>query len=76
MNPLSSLVRWDPGKDHGQLNIPGGGQSRHQVEKLKHKSDLMAAQPGQFVLRQTAGFLSRKPVGSTGRPIQASQDMQ
>ena len=63
-------------EDHRQLDIHRRGQTRHQMERLEHETDLFAAHPGLLLVIQVGDIPAIQQVGSGTRAIQQTDQIQ
>jgi hypothetical protein len=75
-DPPATLGFGKAGEDHWELHVLRRRQPRNQMEELKNKSDLMAADVGELGLFEDTDVTSVQPVGATGGPIQAPDDVE
>src|SRR2546425_10957429 len=58
-----------------QFHVLEGCRPRQEVEALKNESNLLVADRGQLIVRQTGDVAAVQLIGAGGRTIEAAEDM-
>jgi len=59
-----------------QLDVHRGRQARHQMERLEHEADLLAAHSGLLHVAQRGDVATIQPVGARTRPVQQAYQIK
>src|SRR5438270_141549 len=60
----------------GESDVLGDRQRRHQVERLEHEADALAAEDRQPPFAELAEFDVAERYGAGRRPVEAGRDVQ